>query len=614
MVFAEPPTIDDAGLLRRAMRPMVLLGAILLVWASAGNHPLHAPDEGRYGTASASLLESSSWLVPTFRGAPHLTKPPLIYWLQAASMGALGKSEFALRLPSLAAATLSLLLLGWFVRRVRGPDMAVIAVGLFGVMPLPLLFGRLATTDAVLHLCWLAGLACAALAVEARRTGRGPALGWLALAWGAVAIAALDKGPVAPAPMVIVAVWLALGRRWSELRWFGAHALWGAALALLPITAWAWAVVDRHPEALRVWREQFIDRALFGAPAQALVDGAASDPDRGTAEPIWFYLPIFLAGFFPATAALTLPWFNLRWREALRAFTQADLRALLLVAVVGPLLFFSIARGKMPSYIIPVGAPLAILVAGTLARAAGMRGAGAALRDEPIEILRPPDVRFTFFAVVFLAVVGGVVAGVLLGGEFGAVAVMPLGLAPMAALVVVMLWNRGDAERRAGLVVAWCTLALALGYLAWVEDRVLTERDMGARAMVERVRADTASPRPQFVVYAFRNPTIDFYSGRDPLMVWSVGDLRAVWPKLEPAHAILLPRPTFEWIVREYPRLAEVLVPLGGEREEDGEADGAGRALWNRWPGKPTVILRMTGQAEMDDPEPPTPRSPEPHE
>src|SRR5262245_13335251 len=92
----------------RVIMALVVLVSIAMPWIASWNHPLHAPDEGRYGTVSAAMAESGEWLVPRFRGMPHLTKPPLIYWLEAASIRALGRHEFALRLPSLAAGSLTL--------------------------------------------------------------------------------------------------------------------------------------------------------------------------------------------------------------------------------------------------------------------------------------------------------------------------------------------------------------------------------------------------------------------------------------------------------------------------------------------------------------------------
>jgi len=619
---------------RRIAEALVVAGALALIWWSAGNHPLHSPDEGRYASVSDTMSRAESWLVPHFRGAPHLTKPPLTYWLQASTIEALGRSELAVRLPSLVAGSLTVLVLWWFVRRVRGPEMATLAVGLYSVMPLPLFISRLATPDALLNLCWFAALACGALAVHSRRRAPGAsswtAIAWLLLAWLWMALAALTKGPIAPAPFVILFVWLALARRWRDLRWLALHSVWAAALALAPIAIWVWKIAQQHPEAWQVWREQFIDRAVMGSPAQPLAVGASravAESASGAAEPFWFYLPVLLAGFFPATCALTLPWFNMRLRDSLRAFTHGDLRALLLVAVVGPLLFFSVAKGKMPAYIVPVGAPLAMLVAGALARVLGAAGptrepragneererlSSQVLADEPLDVYTLPDVRNTFFVASLLAAIGGISAGLVLAGRDGAIAAMPFMIVPVAALLVALCWNREGSSRRIGLLVLWLAVGGALWRLERLEDAVLIEHRMGAREMVERVQRVTGSSQPQFVIYSFRNPTIDFYCGADPLMVWSVGDLRGVWPKLRPDHVILLPKRTWEWIGREYPRLAGVLVPF--DAQAGGSAFDPSGSIWNRWPGKPTVLLRMTGQAPEDEGRPDAQIAPEPHE
>jgi len=595
-----------------------------LPWTGAWEHPLHTPDEGRYGSVSAGMAEHDDWIVPHFRGAPHLTKPPLIYWLQGGAIELLGRSEFALRLPSLVAASLACLVLFLFVRRMRGEAMAAIAVALYGVMPLPLAFGRLAVIDGVLNLFWISALACAALAVDARRRGLRRALAWLALGWLAVAFAALAKGPIAPAPMVIVAAWLLLGRRWRDFGWFAMHGVWGLSLALAPIGAWTAIIAKRYPEAWEVWRAQFIDRFAVGVPAQPLTsdDGgpslaptAAPSPtasDDVDEEPFWFYLPMFLIGMLPATSAMTLPWFNLRLREALRAFTGGDLRALMLVAVVGPLCFFSVARGKMPAYIVPVAAPMAILVAGMLARAVGVRPTQERLADAPLTIDKEPDVRLTFALVTIFGLIGAAIAGAIMSGASGLGEALVFIPVPIVACIAVVAWRRGVSGRRAALLLQWISMGLMLVLMIRLEQRMLIDHDMGARAMVERVRAATASDAPQFAVYAFRNPTVDYYSDADPLMLWSVSDLRGAWPKLRRDHAILVPEPTWKWIQLEYPRLAEALEPLFPET--DGDADEPGGALWNRWPGKPTVILRMVHAPADDVDRAPGERTPAPEE
>jgi len=597
-----------------------------LPWISAWDHPLHTPDEGRYGTVSADMSAHDDWIVPHFRGAPHLTKPPLIYWLQAGAINLLGRTEFAIRLPSLIAGSLACLVVFLFVRRMRGREMATIAVGLYGAMPLPLAFARMGTIDSLLNFLWIAALACAALAIDAKRRRARGALGWLALAWVAVALAALAKGPIAPAPMVIIGAWLLLARRWRELAWFVLHGFWGAALALLPIGAWVVLIAQRYPEAWEIWRQQFIDRFASGLPAQPLT-GLSTNAHVVVdveGQPFWFYAPLFLAGMMPATCALTLPWFNMRLREALRAFSLGDLRALMLMAALAPLLFFSVAKGKMPAYIVPVAAPTAFLVAGMLARAVGARRgiaiersgtramADEPLTDAPLTISKEPEVRLTFALVTIFGLIGGAVAGGILGGASGAMELIAFIPVPLLACAAAWRWRRGEHGRRTALLMQWSAMVLVALLLIRLEHRTLIGRDMGARAMIESIQRATGSARPQIVVYTFRNPTIDFYADGDPLMIWSVSDLHGLWPKLRPDHAVLIPERIWRWIEREYPHLASSLAPLG--READGDADERLEAIWNRWPGKPTVVLRMLHAPEAEALRDESLVSPEPRE
>ena len=106
------PRADTRPLLTRER--LVLAASVLLVWFLAWAYPLLPPDEGRYGSVSATMAESGNWLVPEFRGKAHLTKPPLTYWLQGLGVVAMGRTELAVRWPSLVATSLGLVLLWSF--------------------------------------------------------------------------------------------------------------------------------------------------------------------------------------------------------------------------------------------------------------------------------------------------------------------------------------------------------------------------------------------------------------------------------------------------------------------------------------------------------------------
>src|SRR6516164_7259502 len=117
----RPPS--ETGALARPTIPIAaLLPIALFLWlaASAGLRPLALPDEGRYVGVAWEMLRSGNWLVPTLDTLPYFHKPPLFYWLTAASLAVFGVNEWAARLPSLLAATGSAFALYLFARRFVG--------------------------------------------------------------------------------------------------------------------------------------------------------------------------------------------------------------------------------------------------------------------------------------------------------------------------------------------------------------------------------------------------------------------------------------------------------------------------------------------------------------
>src|SRR5665213_4144193 len=101
----------------RAGAGWVLL--LIVVWFGATGwiRPLTLPDEGRYVGVAWEMVRSGHWAVPTLDGLPFFHKPPLFYWLAAASMRAFGANEWAARLPSLIGASGAAWALFVFVRR-----------------------------------------------------------------------------------------------------------------------------------------------------------------------------------------------------------------------------------------------------------------------------------------------------------------------------------------------------------------------------------------------------------------------------------------------------------------------------------------------------------------
>src|SRR5688572_8287769 len=100
---------------------LAVLGVCLLVYWPRLGATGFSSTEGHRVIPAWEMLDTGGWLVPTMFGQAYLRKPPGMAWAVAASSAVLGRTEFAGRAVSAAAATgLALLALvfggRWFGR------------------------------------------------------------------------------------------------------------------------------------------------------------------------------------------------------------------------------------------------------------------------------------------------------------------------------------------------------------------------------------------------------------------------------------------------------------------------------------------------------------------
>ena len=198
-----------------------------------GQERLTEWDEGLYAKTAFEILQSQEWIATTSEGVLDYSnsKPPLNVWLLALSMKAFGVSLVSIRLASVIAALLTVLvLLVWAWRRF-GPR-----VGLLSALVLATTFGfmyvhsgRSGNPDALLTLLLL--LIVVVLDGAATRPGRRIWLGPL------LAGVFLLKGMAVLLPLLLVAFMECRWRLEWRQRWLplvGAFVLGG-----VPIAAWA---------------------------------------------------------------------------------------------------------------------------------------------------------------------------------------------------------------------------------------------------------------------------------------------------------------------------------------------------------------------------------------
>ena len=132
------------------------------------------------------------WMVPQDNGRPRLRKTPLAYWAAAAlvKMG-LPLDEATMRLPSVIASVLTVLVIFGIGRRMIGPRAAMMGALMLGASLATVKWGRNARPELLLMLWMTAAMACFWTGMQAATGPRRAA--WLMAGWAAMGLANLSK-------------------------------------------------------------------------------------------------------------------------------------------------------------------------------------------------------------------------------------------------------------------------------------------------------------------------------------------------------------------------------------------------------------------------------------
>lgn len=258
-----------------------LLFFLLLSVAGAGWRPLWDPDEGRYAEVAREMYVSGDWLTPTLEGAPHLTKPPLTYWLTTLGYHVFGVNEWGARFFVGLAFFLTILCVIELARTWEWNEDRARAAGLvFATALLPFACGHVLTTDMILTFFETLGVLCA------WKVWSGAARGglWRLGFWASFGLAFLTKGPPGwlPLPAVLLYPYLAgESRPRGRLRS-------AAGMLLLLVLGFGWfaAIIGTDPGHARYFIvDEFYNRIF------------TTEHDRD--NPWWTHILAIAAGLFP---------------------------------------------------------------------------------------------------------------------------------------------------------------------------------------------------------------------------------------------------------------------------------------------------------------------------
>ncbi len=211
-------------------------------------------EEPRWACVAQEMIDSGDYVVPRLQGKPFPDRPPLNSWAMIAASKVTGELNLAaIRLPSVLATLLTVVLIYLYGRSYMSPSGSLVAAAAYATLGLVLQLGRVAESDALLTLFSSAALLIWHYAYDRRQD---PRLAWL-VGYSLAALAALCKGPQGPVYFVaITGVYLVVRRDWRFL--FSRWHLAGAAMFVAIIAAWQvpFAIALDPAAALRVWTEE----------------------------------------------------------------------------------------------------------------------------------------------------------------------------------------------------------------------------------------------------------------------------------------------------------------------------------------------------------------------
>jgi hypothetical protein len=316
--------------------PFIIYLALLAVM------PLMEPDEGRYSAIPSEMNHSGDYVTPHLKGTVYLEKPPLCYWATALSFKIFGENEFSSRLFSALCAWGCILLVYRMGTFFHGEKTGFYAAAVLATSLFPFAIGQLNILD--MPLAFFVSVAVCFGFRYFSNHGYGKKNIYLFYLFCALAF--LTKGLIGIVfPCAIVIIWLASSGRWRDiLRLFSPA---GVIIFLAVAGPWLFLVVRANKDFL--W---------FFFVQEHFLRYTTTMHSRN--EPIFFYIPIIIAG--------TMPW----WAFLFKAVKEGRVKLFSLFASTENLflltwagfifLFFSISSSKLVPYIAAVFLPIAVFM------------------------------------------------------------------------------------------------------------------------------------------------------------------------------------------------------------------------------------------------------------
>ncbi len=329
-----------------------LFAAVALLWfVNLDARRLLHPDEGRYAEIAREMAATGDWVTPRLNELKYFEKPPFQYWATAAAYRAFGVHEWTARLWPALAGLLAVVAIGCAGYALGGAALGAYAGLALAASYMHAAISQMVTLDAGLSAFLALGFAGLIIA-QRPESSAGERRAWMWVAWAALAGATLSKGLIGVVlPGGALVAYTALTRDFAL--WRRLHLVSGLTLFFALTVPWFVAVARANDEFLRFFfvHEHF-ERFL------------TTGHDR--AGPWYYFVPWFAVGLLPWLTVLAYGAWP-AWRDGTPNALGFSWQRFALVWAAFVFLFFSASGSKLPSYILPMFPPLALVIGWLLA-------------------------------------------------------------------------------------------------------------------------------------------------------------------------------------------------------------------------------------------------------
>ncbi|MEE3381409.1 MAG: glycosyltransferase family 39 protein [Succiniclasticum sp.] len=499
---------------------LVLTG--ITMFFGIGSLPLRSPYEAAFGEVAREMAEAGNFLSPRLFDKFALGLAPLSYILSALSIDVFGATEFAVRLPAALGAillTMAVYITTTHTFNERSGFWAGMAFGTamltFFLVKTAVPFSGLLFFVSLALLCFI------------RRHY------WAMYVF--LALCVLTDGPWALVfPVLIILAYLILTGQIYVLGRM--HLLRGIVLFLVLCAPWVGTKFYLQGMPFLTEFFQFRDFGLVSLAA----------PDSG--NPLWFYVPVLLAGMFPWTGLMLKS-----LKDSICESRTSDLEILLFYQIWWFITFllFTICSRQFATSIVLTFPPLAVMIGWNLDRMRkenGRNHAGWAVLSiltfavaavAWVWVLRPlPQLTFGSFVMAGITVLFGI-----------------------AIAIALLLYKDAALGEWLHAAAAILTMVVVYSFFLPVVPGTFTER-----SVAEEFRTRSAGQAVTLYMLPEHRPALAFYSG-NPGLVLNPADAQSVasFRADEGSKYIVLPQTVFD-------RYAGVLG--GTEWQKEAEKDG----------------------------------------